>query len=96
MQHADVEIPKAQSAVLTHAAEAVVPVVAAPGVEGHRCDPRLVAVAAGHDGRIEDRPDRDEVVLATGENILAIRRPANGDEAAVVRVEEVKEPETKG
>jgi hypothetical protein len=92
MKHADVEVPQTQPAVLTNAAKTVVSVIAAPGVKSHRCDPGLVALATGDNGRVDEGPDGDEVVLAAGENILAVRRPAHGYEAAVVRVVEVKKP----
>lgn len=90
MKHAHVEVPQAQPAVLPHAAEAVVPVVAPPGVECHGRDPRLVTLAPRHDGRLGDGPDGDEVVLAAREDVLAVGGPADAGEPAVVRVEDVQ------
>lgn len=91
MQHPNIKVPKAQPAVLPHAPEAVVPVVASPRVERHGRHPRLVPLAPRHDGRLGDGPDRDEVVLPAGEDVFPIRGPADAGEAAIIRVEDVEE-----
>lgn len=91
MQHPDVKVPQTQPTILPHAPEAVIPVVAPPGVERHGRHPRLVPLAPRHDGRLGDGPDGDEVVLAAGEDVLPVRGPADAGEAAVVRVEDVEQ-----
>ena len=92
MQHADAKIPQTDPAVLAHAAKAVVALVAAPGVEGDRRHPRVVALAAGDErGGLGRAPDGDEVVLPARHHVLAVGRPAHAAEAAVVGVVEVEE-----
>lgn len=92
MQHADAKIPQADPAVLTHAPEAIVALVAAPGVKGDRGDPRVVALAAGDEGgRLGRAPDGDAVVLPSCHHVFAVGRPANAAKAAVVGVVEVEE-----
>lgn len=90
MQHPDIEIPQAQPAVFPYATEAVIPVIAPPGVKRHSRDPALVPLTPRHDGLLGDRPDGDEIVLAARKDVLAVRGPAHAGEAAVVRVEDVK------
>jgi hypothetical protein len=92
MDHPDVEIPQAQPAVFANASETVVPVVASPRIKRHRGYPGLVSLTSGDDGRLGNGPDRDEIVLASGQDIFAVRRPAYARQTAVVRVEEIKQP----
>lgn len=91
-QHANVEIPQAQPAVLADAAEPVVLVIASPRVKRHRGNPGLMALAASDDGVVDNRPDGDQVILSACKNILAVRRPAHADQTAVVRVVKVEQP----
>ena len=83
-QHSHVEIPQQQSAILAYAAEAVVAVVAAPGVESDRCDPAVMARAACDDTAFGEGPDGDKIVLAACEDVFAVRRPADAVEGAVI------------
>ena len=76
VQHPNVKVPQTKPAVLAHAAEAVIPVVAPPRVERDGRHPRLVALAPRHDGRLGDGPDGDEVVLAAREDVFPVRGPA--------------------
>lgn len=92
VQHAHIEIPQAQPAVFAHAAETIVLLVAAPRVKGDRSDPGLMALATSNDGRVDDGPYGDQIVLAAREDVFPVGGPAYGYETAVVRVEEVKKP----
>lgn len=83
-QHSHVEIPQQQSAILAYAAEAVVAIVTAPGVEGDGCDPAVMARAARDDTAFGEGPDGDEIVLAACEDVFAVWRPADAIESAVV------------
>lgn len=52
----------------------------------------MVTLAAGDEYGVRDVPDGDEVVLAASEDVFAVWRPADADEAAVVGVEVVEKP----
>lgn len=93
MQHAHIEIPQAQSAVLSNTAKSIVPVITTPRVEGHGGDPGLMALTSCYDGGIHHRPNRDQVVLTACENVFTIRRPAHRDETAVIGMIQVQQPE---
>ena len=90
-QHAHIEIPQQQSAILADAAEAVVAVVAAPRVERDGRDPAVVTGAAGDDAAFGEGPDGDQVVLAACQNVFAVGRPADAVESAVVGGVEIRE-----
>lgn len=49
MQHRGVKIPEQEPSIFAHAAEAVVSIVASPGVECDAADPGVVAWASGHE-----------------------------------------------
>ena len=42
--------------------------------------------------RLRGAPDRDEVILPAGEDVLAVWRPADARETAVVRIKEIRQP----
>ena len=90
MQHADVEIPQEQAAIVTNAPESVSPVIAAPRVESHRRHPGSMALATCHDVALFHRPDGYQVILATCDDVFAIWRPADTRESAVVAAEYVQ------
>lgn len=92
MKHADVEIPKAQPAIFANTSKSVVSIVATPRIKRYRCHPGLVALATRHNGRVDDRPDGNQVVLASRQYVLAIWGPGNADKAAIVRVVKVQQP----
>lgn len=52
----------------------------------------MVALAAGDEHRVGDVPDRNEVVLAAGENICSVGGPAYTDESTIVGVKVIEEP----
>ena len=52
----------------------------------------MVALAPGDEGRFGDTPDGNEVVLAAGEDVLTVWRPADAHETAIVRVKQVNQP----
>ncbi len=77
VKHANVEVPQAQPAVHADAAKPVILSITPPRVEGYRGNPRVVTGAPGDEGRVGQRPDRDEIVLSARHNILAVRRPTD-------------------
>lgn len=83
-QHSNVEIPQQKSAILAHAAEAVVAIVAAPRVESDGCDPAVVARAAGDNAAFGEGPNGDEIILAACQDVIAVGGPADAIEGAVI------------
>lgn len=92
VQHHCGKVPEAQSPIFAYAAEAIVAVVAAPWIKRQRSHPRFVALASRHQRRVGHGPDGNQIILSTGQDILAVRCPCYAGEAAVVRVEEVEKP----
>jgi hypothetical protein len=92
MQHANAEIPQKQTTVITHTAEAVCLLVAAPWVECYRRYPGVVALASSDNLAFWERPDRQEIILTACHDIFAIGRPADTDQAAVVAAEDIQNP----
>ena len=86
MQHADIEIPKAEPAVFSHTAESVVAVIAPPGVKCNTGNPGLMPLTPGHKSGIGYGPDGDEVVLTACQDVLGIWRPAHTCKPAVVGI----------
>lgn len=84
VQHSYAEIPQQQTTVFTNAAEAIVLVVTFPRIEGDGCYPGLMTLAACYDHGICYGPDGDEVVLAAGDDVLAVGGPADTAETTVV------------
>ncbi len=92
VQHADTEVPKADSAIFSNASETVVLVVAAPRVEGDRGHPRMMPLAPSNEGGLRRAPNRDKVILTTREDVFTVGRPTDAQQATVVRIEEIQEP----
>jgi hypothetical protein len=72
MQHSHAEIPEQQPAIFAHGSKSIVAIIAAPWIKAHSCYPRLVALAARNNDGFGDRPDGNEIILTTCENVLAI------------------------
>lgn len=51
-----------------------------------------MALAAGDDLSLSQRPDRHQIVLATGHDILAVGRPADTNHASIVAREDIHHP----
>lgn len=81
------KVPQRQAAVLAdgHEAVGVLAAAAVPRVKGQRRDKRLVALGARNDAAFVRRPERQQVVLAAGQQQAAIGRPAHAVESAKVR-----------
>lgn len=94
MQHPNAEIPQQQSAVVTNTPEPISPLVAPPGIERHSRYPGVVALTARDDLPLREGPDRYEVILSAGHDVLAVRRPADADQAAVVASKDIQYPES--
>lgn len=77
MQHANVEIPQEKSAVITDAPKSICPLIAPPRIKGYRRYPGVVSLASSDNLALREGPDCDQIVLATGHYVFAVRRPAN-------------------
>lgn len=84
MKHADAEIPETQPTILTNTAKPIVLLIASPWVERYGRHPRVVTLTSGDEDRFCDIPNGDEIILPACEDVLAIRRPADADQATIV------------
>lgn len=92
MEHANAKIPQKKPAIVAHTAKPIGLFVTAPRVKSHRRYPGVVPLASCNNLALWERPDRDKVILTTRHNVLAIRGPADTDQAAVVAAKDVQNP----
>lgn len=92
MQHSHAEVPQQQATVLSHTSYPIIALVASPWIEGDGTDPRVVALAPRNQHAIFQRPDGDEVILASGNEIPTVRRPADAHHASIIALEEIEKP----
>jgi hypothetical protein len=92
MEHANAEIPQQEAAVVADAAEPVCLLVTTPRVECYTRNPGVVSLASGDNLALGERPNRQQVILASGYNVFAIRRPADTDQAPIVAAEYIQDP----
>ncbi len=52
----------------------------------------MVALTPRDERRLGGAPDGDEIILAACEDVLAVWRPTDADESAIVRIVEVQKP----
>lgn len=84
MKHANAEIPEKEFAIISYTTEAVRPFIAAPRIEGNCGHPRIVTMTSSNDLTFIKRPNGDKIVLASGEHVLAVRRPTYTGKSTIV------------
>ena len=57
-------------------------------VKGHNWDPRFVTLASNHDSLLLEAVHVHKVILATKDNVLRVRRPADAQKSSKIRPRE--------
>jgi hypothetical protein len=84
VQHANIKVPQTQSTIFTNTPKSIIAVITPPWIKRHTRHPRLVSLTSGHKGPVGSGPNGDQIVLATSQDILCVRRPANAGQPSVI------------